>query len=163
MDLATENFHYAEKIARAYCRSNSIFSDDLKEDVVGWGMIGLVNASKKWDGSGTFHGYAYLYIINAIRDGLRSFFGRRGQKIHVLEELSQTPYFESLFDVVDDMDMIERISKVLTSQQFDFAIVAEFSDSKAEIARQWGVTPGRISQVRKGKAVQSILAPHIGQ
>ena len=161
MDLATENYEYARRVSYGFCRSYNILSPDLRDDVIGWGMVGLVKASNRWDGRGEFQPYCYSYIVNTIRDGLRQFLGRRGQKNHIPSNDSlDTLFVDTSFDTVDDIDMIERIQNILSPKEFDFVVVAEFCEKKQVISDKWGVSAGRISQLRKSKRIQELLSPH---
>lgn len=52
---------------------------DLGDDLIGAGMIGLVQAARSYDGRGAFSSWAYLRIHGAMQDFLRCEYGRDGR------------------------------------------------------------------------------------
>jgi RNA polymerase sigma factor (sigma-70 family) len=163
-DLAVEHFSLAQSVAAQYCSVHGV-PNSWYDDVVSWAQYGLVIAARKWDGEGIFRAYARRTMKNAIVDGFRHALGRHRQRMAMPTESSilESITIEERYEDVEQLDLVERIRSVLDPREFAFAVSAEFVERKQDVAEAWGVSPGRLSQVRGSDRIREILSPIFGR
>lgn len=162
--LAVEHFGLAERVANSYCSIHGI-PNSWRDDVLSWAQYGLLRAARKWNGEGVFRAYARRTIKNTIIDHLRVALGRRGQHVAFPVESSilELVGCEDHYEDVDQLDFVERLRSILEPRDFDFVVTAEFAEYKQDVARLWGVSPGRLSQIRTSEKIREALAPYFGK
>ncbi len=81
--LFDDNQKWAIHLAWQYLRRSSLQTGGMVTNQISQAaLIGLWQAANKYKGDGNFKTYAYMRVIGAVKDELRSsgFFGRAGNK-----------------------------------------------------------------------------------
>lgn len=159
--LAKEHIHRVEIIAKKHLRylPSSVNIDDL----VSFGMIGLVYALRGYDPerNNQFQTYATLRITGAMLDGLRNWYGRKGSarreavvfdinsddiSIEILDGYSP----EALAEKKETVWIVRKAIKELPPKERAIVTMHDLEGKTLEeIGKVFDLTESRIGQIRK--------------
>ena len=174
-ELVRENMDLCESIARRVSRR---FGSMSRNELIGYVYEQLVNASRRWNGTGSFRGYVCsrvpLWVLSHVRDeGRARTQSKRGIRFKHFSELAKgfrgglsdrtvyKPVVEENIPglQVEDIDgttWVEEIASRLDDRSAAIMRLYYLDDlSMTEIGQRLGVSESRVSQLHK-KAVRCL-------
>lgn len=154
-ELFAAHLDLAERAVAMVCRGVSGPDlDDCHQDA----LVGLWQAAQRWDGRGSFDGWAVVRVRGAVIDGLRQRGGRPGRgwgsdrplsldhPAHTGEPQDPATGPERAVEARDELARVKAAVGSLSARQRDLVAGAVDGVPAAATARMWGVTGSAASR-----------------
>lgn len=154
-ELFAAHLDLAERAVAMVCRGVSGPDlDDCRQDA----LVGLWQAAQRWDGRGTFDGWAVVRVRGAVIDGLRQRGGRPGRgwgadrplsldhPAHTADPQDPATGPERAVEARDELARVRAAVGSLSARQRDLVAGAVDGVPAATTARLWGVTGSAASR-----------------
>lgn len=156
-------FIESRKIARYYARYFRLPSR-ITDDAIGDAMVALCKAINSWNGSEGFRTYLSIRIKGEIVDGLRSLYGRNGQKDRTVcrEILPEEHTYDPRGEIFDSINIYQqrqyliRLSMGLSEIQKDVVVGILNHRTLKDIGKEHGFSESNACLIRK-RAVSKLL------